>query len=115
MPPASPKTCGSDLAGCLGAFACDEEAKGAGPGEHRLCHVLPGRDRLVAMTNGDLPLLGRLSAVPPREVWSHEARDFTPWLLNNVDVLSELLGRISRLMSRSTRSEASASTSWDAT
>jgi len=92
MPPASPKTCGSDLAGCLGAFACDEEAKGAGPGEHRLCHVLPGRDRLVAMTNGDLPLLGRLSAVPPREVWSHEARDFTPWLLNNVDVLSELLG-----------------------
>lgn len=67
------------------------------------------------MTNGDLPLLGRLSAVPPREVWSHEARDFTPWLLNNVDVLSELLGRISRLMSRSTRSEASASTSWDAT
>lgn len=44
------------------------------------------------MTNGELPLLGRLSVVPPREVWPHEARDFTPWLLSNVDVLSELLG-----------------------
>ena len=38
------------------------------------------------------PNLGRLTAVPPREVWTHEARDFTPWLLQNVDVLSQLLG-----------------------
>lgn len=36
--------------------------------------------------------LGRLAVVPPRQVWPHEARDFTPWLLDNVDVLSELLG-----------------------
>lgn len=36
--------------------------------------------------------LGRLSVVSPREVWRDEARDFTPWLLDNVDVLSELLG-----------------------
>ena len=36
--------------------------------------------------------LGRLAVVPPREVWPHEAHDFTPWLLTNVDVLSELLG-----------------------
>lgn len=28
----------------------------------------------------------------PREVWPHEALDFTPWLLRNVDVLSDLLG-----------------------
>lgn len=36
--------------------------------------------------------LGRLAAVAPREVWPHEAHDFTPWLLANVDVLSDLLG-----------------------
>lgn len=36
--------------------------------------------------------LGRLSVVPARQVWPHEAHDFTPWLLGNVDVLSDLLG-----------------------
>lgn len=36
--------------------------------------------------------LGRLAFVHPREVWPHEAHDFTPWLLGNVDVLSDLLG-----------------------
>jgi hypothetical protein len=38
------------------------------------------------------PLLGRLTIVPPRDVWPREAHDFTPWLLENVDVLSDLLG-----------------------
>ncbi len=38
------------------------------------------------------PSLGRLSAVAPREVWAHEAQGFTPWLLQNVDVLNDLLG-----------------------
>lgn len=38
------------------------------------------------------PSLGRLTVVPPRDVWPHEAHDFTPWLLQNVDVLSDLLG-----------------------
>ena len=38
------------------------------------------------------PSLGRLAIVKPRDVWPHEARDFTPWLLQNADVLSELLG-----------------------
>lgn len=36
--------------------------------------------------------LGRLKPVLPREVWAHEALNFTPWLLDNVDVLSDLLG-----------------------
>ncbi|GAB3266047.1 DUF4268 domain-containing protein [Alteromonas gracilis] len=38
------------------------------------------------------PEVGRLRAILPREVWPHEALDFTPWLLRNVDVLSDLLG-----------------------
>ena len=37
------------------------------------------------------PNLGRLTTVSPREVWTHEAHQFTPWLLQNVDVLSDLL------------------------
>lgn len=44
------------------------------------------------MSDISLPTLGRLTPVPPREVWPHEAHDFTPWLLGNVDVLSDLLG-----------------------
>lgn len=38
------------------------------------------------------PNLGRLATVLPRDVWTHEALNFTPWLLQNVDVLSDLLG-----------------------
>jgi hypothetical protein len=38
------------------------------------------------------PNLGRLTTVPPRDVWTYEAHDFTPWLLQNVDILSDLLG-----------------------
>lgn len=38
------------------------------------------------------PSLGRLVPVPPRNVWPHEAQNFTPWLLTNADVLSDLLG-----------------------
>lgn len=41
------------------------------------------------MTSSDL---GRLEIVAPRMIWPNEARDFTPWLLQNVDVLSDLLG-----------------------
>lgn len=36
--------------------------------------------------------LGRLERVPLREVWAHEAQDFTPWLLGQADRLSEVLG-----------------------
>lgn len=37
------------------------------------------------------PILGRLDVVDARDVWPSEPHDFTPWLLNNVDVLSDLL------------------------
>jgi hypothetical protein len=36
--------------------------------------------------------IGRLESVAIREVWGHEALDFTPWLLANADVLAEALG-----------------------
>ena len=34
-------------------------------------------------------MIGRLRRVSLREVWSHEARDFTPWLAENIDVLND--------------------------
>lgn len=36
--------------------------------------------------------LGRVEAVHPREIWGHEAHEFTPWLLENADTLGEVLG-----------------------
>lgn len=36
--------------------------------------------------------LAKLTAVPLREAWPDEARDFTPWLHENLDRLSEALG-----------------------
>lgn len=37
------------------------------------------------------PDLGRLESVELRDVWLHEALDFTPWMLANADALSEAL------------------------
>lgn len=36
--------------------------------------------------------IGRLERVPLREVWKHEAYDFTTWLENNVAVVNEVTG-----------------------
>jgi len=36
--------------------------------------------------------LGELKKLNPREVWKNEAREFTPWLKNNIFKLSEALG-----------------------
>ncbi|MBU6244715.1 MAG: DUF4268 domain-containing protein [Actinomycetales bacterium] len=45
------------------------------------------------LTEEDASLeLGRLIEVDPRLVWPHEAHDFTPWLLDNADVLGRALG-----------------------
>ena len=39
-----------------------------------------------------VPIVGRLEQVDLRQVWSHEAHSFTPWVLANADRLSEALG-----------------------
>ncbi len=36
--------------------------------------------------------VSRLQKVPLREIWPHEARDFTTWLAVNLDFLSEVIG-----------------------
>jgi hypothetical protein len=36
--------------------------------------------------------LGRLVRIDAREVWTHEAHDFTPWLHDNISLLAEALG-----------------------
>ena len=37
------------------------------------------------------PTIGKLERVPLREVWRHEALDFTQWLQNNIAVLNDIL------------------------
>lgn len=36
--------------------------------------------------------IGKIARRPLREVWRHEGRDFTAWLRDNIDVLSDQLG-----------------------
>ena len=36
-------------------------------------------------------MIGKLQRVPLREVWRHEALDFTRWLEDNYDVLNDIL------------------------
>ena len=45
------------------------------------------------MTSQTMPIqISTLQSIPLRDAWTHEARDFTPWLAENLDRLSELLG-----------------------
>ncbi len=43
------------------------------------------------MANTNMPKFSKLKRVPLREHFPHEARDFTPWLAENIDRLSEAL------------------------
>lgn len=36
-------------------------------------------------------MIGKLEKVPLREIWKHEAKDFTAWLQSNIDVLNQVL------------------------
>ena len=36
-------------------------------------------------------MIAKLERVPLREVWKHEAYDFTQWLEENIDILSEVI------------------------
>ena len=36
--------------------------------------------------------LGKIEILSPRELWKHEERDFTPWLAQNIEQLSAVLG-----------------------
>ena len=36
--------------------------------------------------------LGRIQRLRPREIWADEARDFTPWLAENIGLLGDALG-----------------------
>ena len=38
------------------------------------------------------PAIGKLQRVALREVWKHEAYDFTKWLQENIDVLNTTVG-----------------------
>ena len=36
-------------------------------------------------------MIGKIQRLRLRDVWRHEARDFTTWLENNIDVLNDAL------------------------
>lgn len=46
----------------------------------------------VGHNSGVTPVVQSLSRVPLRNVWEREAGDFTPWLYENLEVLSEVVG-----------------------
>ena len=49
-----------------------------------------GKSRVVDLDSKGLSRLRRVAN--PRDVWTSEAGDFTPWLAENIDVLADVLG-----------------------
>ena len=39
-----------------------------------------------------MPELGTLKKIDPRQLWKNEERDFTPWIAENIDRLSQVIG-----------------------
>ncbi len=37
-------------------------------------------------------MVGKLEPIPLREIWAHEARDFSSWLYDNLDILNDQIG-----------------------
>ena len=37
-------------------------------------------------------MVGKIERVPLRDIWKHEAFDFTRWLKENIDVLNDSIG-----------------------
>ena len=52
----------------------------------------PLRNILLEMVVVADVVIGRMERVSLRSVWTHEERNFTPWLLENLDLLSGALG-----------------------
>ena len=46
--------------------------------------------------------IGRLQRIELRDVWSHEAHDFTKWLEQNIDVLNDAIGFTLSIVERET-------------
>ncbi|TOM12625.1 hypothetical protein, partial [Vibrio parahaemolyticus] len=36
--------------------------------------------------------LGKIQTVPVRMIWKHESNEFTPWLFNHIQELSDAIG-----------------------
>src|SRR4030095_4288756 len=47
--------------------------------------------RYYACKDVEAGMIGKIVRRPLREVWKHEALDFTTWLVENIDVLAEAL------------------------
>ena len=50
--------------------------------------------------------IAKIERVPLRDVWKHEAYDFTKWLEENIDVLSDAIGRDIENVERERKTES---------
>ena len=65
--------------------------------------------------SGGGPDLGTIQRVELRNVWSHEAEEFTPWLAENIGRLSDALGMDIEVEAQELQSVAMRWTSWHGT